>query len=393
MSKTATKGDQATPAAPAATPESNATPPSRQQVLGDVTKSFLAYHGLEQPATEAPEETEADAPAGESAAEETETALSQETETLADPSEESAETTDDEAGEGEADGDEAAEDTAAEDEDTVPTEPAKQPAWLQKRLERQARKHQEETNALKAQLEELRGQVEGKPETNPAPSPAAGEFDPVERVPEVQALRQQETQWQNAVGNCRQALRDLRNEPDAALERIQKLGFRVADVEAAEQLVNDELANYQDKLGAARSELAVARREVRKGVQQAAASCEALARQRFEWFDRKDDPRAVIVANTLKEMGPMAKHPSAKLLAGVWATFVHGEQEAAKAAKAKTKPAPPAKPTAKVVRPAKAATPQRGSASVPVTEKGTASSRGYFEGLASDMLKQNGSSR
>ena len=382
-----TDGVQATPAAPAAKPESS-TLPTRQQVFGAATKAFADYHGLGPKEEEAPEVTTADAPDSESAAAETETALSQDdSETPAASSEETAET--ETTGEGE--------ETEAGAEEAKPDDGPALTKGMQKRIAKLEEKHQREVDALKAQLEELQSKQPDPTATAAAPTSAPSSYDPVEAVPEVATLRAQEQEHQRTVTAGRQMLKDLETSPDKVLAFL-----KLDDTEQAQRFIREEVEKAQDLLSGIRSDLSFERREARKAITEVKARVEHTAKTEFPWVSDPKDPRAVLRKNSLAALGPYANHPSAPLFSAVWAQWLHDYNgRTAKPAAKTDKPAPPKATVARRTAAPPAAQPAGRGDAAGASEKSEGKSpanhektrRGFFDGLAASALKTNASPR
>lgn len=376
---TSTAGVQATPAAPAAKPESSNIP-TRQQVFGSVTKAFAEYHGLVPEETEAPDETAADAPDSESAAEETETALSQdESETPAASSEETAET-----------------EATTEGEEPKPDDGPALTKGMQKRIAKLEEKHQREVEELKAQLAEQQSKPAGPTASAAAPAGAPGSYDPVEAQPEVVALRTQEQEHQRTVTAGRRALADLETDPDKVLTFL-----KLEDIGEAQQYIREQVEQAQDKLSGIRSDLSVERRAARQAITAAKAQIDAVSKSEFPWVSDPKDPRSAIRKTSLEQLGPYAHHPSAPLFSAVWADWVYRHEAKAKNGTGTTKPAPPKASLARrTAAPPAAQAPRRGDAAGVSEESGGRSTanaekarRGYFDGLAANALRPNASTR
>ena len=379
-----TYGVQATPAAPAAKPESSTQIPDRRQVFGAATDAFAAYHGLKAEEAGATEGTTADAPDSESAAAETETALSQDNpEAPSDPSQDPDETPDE--GEAEGEGDDAGEQPDADEPKA--DEGAGLTKSMQKRIAKLEEKHQRELQALRAELDEAKGKQADPAASATAPTSTPGSYDPVEAIPEVAALRSQEQQHQQVLTNGRRMLADLETAPDKVL------GFlKMEDPEEARTLIREKIEEAQDALTGIRTELVAERRDARRAVTAAKAEVEQVAKAEFPWVADPKDPRAVLRANSLKALGPYANHPSAALFSAVWADWAHAYYS--RPAKPAAKPAQPAKPKPTVARrTAIPPTPGKGgsdSASEKSDGTSTATPQGrrqFFDRVAASALK------
>jgi hypothetical protein len=382
-----TDGVQATPAAPAAKPESS-TLPTRQQVFGAATKAFADYHGLGPKEEEAPEVTTADAPDSESAAAETETALSQEdSETPAASSEDTAET--ETTGEGE--------ETEAGAEEPKPDDGPALTKGMQKRIAKLEEKHQREVEALQAKLDELQSKQPDPTATAAAPASAPSSYDPVEAVPEVAALRTQQQEHQRTVAAGRQMLKDLETNPERVLKHLG-----MDDVDAAREAIEGKVEEVQGILSGIQSDLSIERREARKAITEVKARVEHTAKTEFPWVSDPKDPRAVLRKNSLAALGPYANHTSAPLFSAVWAQWLHDyNARSAKPAAKTDKPAPPKATVARRTAAPPAAQPAGRGDAAGASEKSEGKSpanhektrRGYFDGLAASALKTHASPR
>jgi hypothetical protein len=267
---------------------------------------------------------------------------------------------------------------------------------MQKRLAKLEAKHASELQALEAKVAELEGKANG---ARPSAAPAAGGYDPVDAQPAVAELRQNEANIQRGIGSIRTMVRDLETAPEKVIGFLQSKGLAIGDgdVEAAQAVLATHLAQSEEALSVNRSELAVERRAARQHVASVKQEAARIAGEKFPWVADKKDPRHAIAANTLKEIGPFANHPSAPLFANVWADFVHGLNTAKPAT---TKPAVPGPKATLPRRTAATPPPARKGESASGSEtnqgNGTATNRGarsYFDTVAADVLQQHARTR
>lgn len=389
MSQKTAKGVQATPAAPAANPE-NATVSSRQQVMAAAVKEFTAYHGLTPEATGATDETaeESGAPSGEPVeTAEDETVLSQTEETPADPQQGEAGT--DDEGEGEdAEAADDAEEAKGEDadEDIRPDDPK----GVAKRISRIKERHQAEIGQLTERLKELEAKV-GEPAKATAPgTQAPGAYDPIGTIPEVADLTRQQHEQRGLLDGVKRALADLDVNPDRVLNFFREQKVPVADEAAARRHLEGLASDADEALQSIRVDLSHARRTAQQAVAGAKAQATQVAAKEFPWINSKDDPRAILRQNALKELGPYANHPTAPLFTAVWADWMTNWQKRQSQTSAPAaKPAPPkAKPAVRQSPAPSAPTKQGGSAGVS-NQSGKSSSAGvrsYFDQIAAEHV-------
>jgi len=393
MSQKTAKGVQATPAAPAAIPE-NATVSSRQQVMAAAVKEFSAYHGLIPEATGATDETaeESGAPSGEPVEPaDDETVLSQTEETPADPQEGEAGADEGDEGEGEAEGAETAEDANEakgkdDDDDIRPDDPK----GVAKRITKLKERHQTEVAQLTERLKELEAKVGEPAKAASTGAQAPGAYDPIAAQPEVADLTRRQQEQRALLDGVKAARADLESNPDRVLKFLRDQQIPAADEDAARRYLEGLASETDEALQATRMDLSHARRMARQAVDGAKAQAGQVAAKEFPWINSKEDPRATLRQNALKELGPFANHPTAGLFTAVWADWMHNFQKRqSQPTTPATKPTTPkAKPT---VRQSPAPPPPKQGGSAGVSNQSgkssTAGSRSYFDQLAAEHVK------
>jgi hypothetical protein len=217
-------------------------------------------------------------------------------------------------------------------------EPSEQiPTGIQKRLDSlfaRTKKAEEEVARLKQELKVR--------EAEPAARPAENEPDPVEALPQVRTLKEQEDKKRGLLTTVRQWQRQMRRDPDTVLKQIREAGIQLQNEDPDE--VSDWLLNAADRitedLGAIRGKREAVVTQERGRVDAARQQLDKVALERWPWINDSTSDKYQ-VAQRILATRPWLKREAAFLPFLAMATEFLLDLQQPKAPAARPAPRPP----------------------------------------------------